>query len=435
MTRTLAKSRVCGKLRAIASKSDFHRLLIAASLAEQPCKIMLEDAPSNDILATVDCLNALGASITMEGGKIRVAPIKRTSDECWLDCGESGSTLRFLLPIAAAHGKKASFIGKGKLPQRPIKPLLDELLRHGVKIREDAHAMLAIEGQLRAGDYGLPGNVSSQFVSGLLFALPLLEGNSTVCITSPLESSGYADMTIQTLRRFGIRIEAIDNGWAIAGGQSYRSPCECLRPEGDWSNAAFWLAAGALAGDVSVAGLDANSMQPDRQIADVLRKMGADISPDLTVRQTALRAIDFDASGAPDLVPIVSVLMALAEGASHITNAARLRVKECDRLQAVAETINALGGDCVAHADGLTIRGVARFKDAALDSYNDHRIAMSIAVAGLRTQGALSLTRAEAVQKSYPHFWEDYDAVCAFDDAGIPQDAESIERIRKFRNG
>ncbi|MCL2107187.1 MAG: 3-phosphoshikimate 1-carboxyvinyltransferase [Oscillospiraceae bacterium] len=402
-----------GTVAAIASKSDLHRLLIAAALGDRPCEIPLSEAPSEDIYATVECLNALGAEIAIEKERIHVIPINQSGEtprSVVLKCRESGSTLRFLLPVAAALGREAVFTGEGRLPQRPLRPLLERL--SGIEIQEagfgEADQFLRIHGQLRAGEFRLPGNVSSQYLTGLLFALPLLEGDSRLSITSPLESAGYVRMTLRTLQQFGVTIQESGGGWHVPGKQVYQTPGSVLKPEGDWSNAAFWLAAGALAGDITVTGLSPDSEQPDKAIINLLEQMGAKLNGQLSARKASLRGMRFDASGAPDLVPVMAVLMALAEGESRVVNAARLRLKESDRLAVMADNLNALGARVTEQPEGLVIHGVPSLRGGEVTAPNDHRVAMAMAVAALRCTGTVTLRGADTVKKSYPDFWQHY---------------------------
>ncbi|MDR1465693.1 MAG: 3-phosphoshikimate 1-carboxyvinyltransferase [Oscillospiraceae bacterium] len=387
MTRVLSPAAARGCVAAVPSKSDAHRLLIVSALAGAPGEV---PAANEDIRATADCLRAL-----LGPGEPRAA-----------DCGESGSTLRFLLPVAAALGLEVTFTGGGRLPERPLEPLLSLLRARGCALSAE-RLPLRISGRLRAGEYILAGGVSSQYITGLLFALPLLAGESRICLTSPLESAGYVQMTLRTLARFGIEIAAVRDGWAVPGGQTYRIPDAVPAPEGCWSSAAALLAAGALAGEVTVAGLDPFSAQPDRAVLDLLRAMGAG-ADGCTVRQARLRGITMDAADCPDLVPVMAAVMALAEGESRIVGAGRLRLKESDRLRAMAENLTILGADVTELPDGLAIRGRETLRGGAVDSRNDHRIAMAMAVAALRCEGPVTLVGAETVRKSYPAFWEDY---------------------------
>ena len=409
MNITLPAGELCGTVRIPASKSQAHRLLICAALGKTPVKLHC-DGLSKDITATARCLQALGAEVALENDNtIHLTPAAVQSPAA-LPCGESGSTLRFLLPVAAALGVEATFWMEGRLPQRPLAPLDSEMERHGVTFTREGDT-LTITGQLRAGDYTLPGNVSSQYISGLLMALPLLHGDSTLTVTGKVESAAYIAMTEDALRLAGIVFEK--EGWTyrIPGGQVCALPRE-LHVEGDWSNAAFFLCAGALSEHgVTVTGLNMASSQGDRAMVDILRQFGARVAESessVTVTAAPLHGITIDAKAIPDLVPVLSVTAACAAGETRIVNAQRLRLKESDRIATTAALLRALGGSVEEHPDGLTIHGTT-LTDGTVDAANDHRIAMSAAIAAIRC--AVTVEGKECVQKAYPRFWEDYTAL------------------------
>lgn len=442
-----------GTIEAIPSKSHAHRILIAQKLAamqggERDNSLQIPTF-SEDIAATKGCLTQLA------------------QDSPRFDCRQSGSTIRFMIPIAMALKGEAVFAGSGKLPQRPLSPLKEELERHGCSFEmaaqdEDSvtgalHSaddsgrggtsdICRVRGRLLPGEYRLAGNISSQFITGLLFALPLLDGNSSLQLTTKLESAGYVDLTLQVLREFGIEIREVRNGlirYEIPGNQVYREP-EGLRLEGDWSGAAFWFVAGALGGDITCTGLDPQSTQRDKEIVTVLEKMGAKIERKNTAYHISKNSIPLhgesvNAAQFPDLVPAIAVAMAGASGTSSINNAQRLRIKESDRLATVCDFLKTLGGDIRQTADGLIIHendNKSRHKTAHSDgrehgcqdapagttghcpsphlnggtvsSHNDHRIAMAAAVASCRADGPVIITGAEAVKKSYPNFFADF---------------------------
>lgn len=372
---------IAGTVAAIASKSQAHRLLICAALAERPTRILC-GALSQDIEATARCLAALGAGLCYDGAVFTVRPIGLPQSGEAPDCGESGSTLRFLLPVAAALGCDATFHLRGRLPERPLGPLWEALEAHGCRLTRPTPDTLRCAGQLRGGVFALAGNVSSQFLSGLLFALPLTGEDCRLRLTTPLESRGYVDLTLAALERFGIRVEAEEAGWRIPGGQRYRSPGP-VSVEGDWSNAAFWLCAGAVSGPVTVTGLDMASRQGDRAVLAWLRALGAEVeegTAGVTVRPGALHGCAINAREIPDLVPPLALTAALARGETCIYGAARLRFKESDRLQTVADTLNALGGRAEVRRTALRISGGA-LRGGAVSGANDHRIVMMAAVA------------------------------------------------------
>ncbi len=409
MNIALSAGTLRGAVRIPASKSQAHRLLICAALGKTPVTLHC-DGLSKDITATARCLQALGADVALENDRtIRLTP-GASARAAALPCGESGSTLRFLLPVASALGAEATFCMEGRLPQRPLAPLDAELARHGVTLTR-AGAELTITGQLQPGDYTLPGDVSSQYISGLLLALPLLRGDSTLTVTGKVESAAYIAMTEDALRLSGIRFEK--DGWVyhIPGNQTFALPPQLL-VEGDWSNAAFFLCAGALSHDgVTVTGLNMASSQGDRAVAEILRRFGAHVTEgdsSVTVTAAPLHGITVDAAAIPDLIPTLSVVAACAEGESRITGAARLRLKESDRIATTAALLRSLGGSVEELSDGLIIRGTA-LTGGTVDSANDHRIAMAAAVAA--SVCPVTVTGSECVQKSYPRFWEDYSAL------------------------
>lgn len=396
-----------GAVAAIPSKSDAHRLLIAAALADAPTHIELPSR-SRDIDATAGCLRALGADIQDEPGGVSVALMKKRGEAPLLDCGESGTTLRLILPVAAALCKSARLIGRGRLPERPLAELVRCLSANGAKFDHD-RLPLTILGELCPGEYSIPGDVSSQYISGLLFALPLLAGDSSIRLTSPLESAGYVDMTLSALFRFGVTAEQKPDGFFIPGNQAYRSPGN-VWVEGDWSNAAFFLAAGAIGKPVTCTGLDAASAQPDRTILELLGRFGADVTwrdGAVTVSPASLTGVDIDVSQSPDLVPILAVLGCAAVGQTRLYNARRLRMKESDRLCAVAAMLRAFGAAVEELPDELVIKGGA-LSGGSVDCCEDHRIAMAAAVAATIAAGETALTGAECVEKSYPSFFEDF---------------------------
>ncbi|MBR6951413.1 MAG: 3-phosphoshikimate 1-carboxyvinyltransferase [Oscillospiraceae bacterium] len=398
-----------GLVRVPASKSRAHRLLICAALSAEPCTVVCGTL-SEDIMATVRCLRALGAGIDIgTGGRLQVTPLTAAPGEKLLPCGESGSTLRFLLPVVGALGQRAVFRREGRLSQRPLAPLDGELRAHGMRL-EPSGIDLICSGKLQPGGYCLPGNVSSQYISGLLMALPLLDGPSELTVTGPVESSGYIDMTLDALSLAGAAPQVSGNGYLIPAGVRFAMPPETVT-EGDWSGAAFFLCMGAMSpAGVTVTGLDAASRQGDRAILDVLKGFGASVTMEdsgVTVRQARLTGQTVDARMIPDLIPAVAALAASAEGDTHIVNAGRLRLKESDRLATTAAMIGSLGGRAEQTADGLIVHGVPSLCGGTADAAGDHRIAMAAAVAACACAGPVTVTGAECVSKSYPGFWED----------------------------
>ena len=403
MDITITPGLLSGSITPPPSKSQSHRVLIAAALAED-VSMLRNVALSQDIEATIRCLEALGASFRWEGETLAVTGLAGQAapqgELPLLDCGESGSTLRFLIPIALALRGGGRFTGRGRLMERPQGPYFDLFREKGISF-EQKDGVLTVSGRLEPGTFSLPGNVSSQFITGLLYALPLLSGESEILLTTPLESRGYVDMTLDALERFGVRVEWGDCGrFSIPGGQTFQA--RDLAVEADWSNAAFWYAAIGLGSQLELDGLNAFSSQGDMRIVPYYLKM------------RGKGPVELDVSQCPDLVPALAAQAALrGEGlTTRLVNAARLRMKESDRLATVTEVLNALGADVEEHDDHLVIRG----KDAlpggvTVSGHNDHRIAMMAAVAATGCGAPVTITGAECVRKSYPNFWDDYEAL------------------------
>jgi len=410
----LSPTELYGTVTAPPSKSDAHRAIICAALSKGVCKLS-PIALSNDIKATISCIEALGATTEINGDVLTVDGSNLfCGDTAHLHCQESGSTLRFFVPIVALGGVKATFTGEGKLPERPIGIYLDTLPQAGVECKTQGGLPLEISGKLQNGRFEIPGNVSSQFITGLLFALPMLQGDSDIVLTSPMESIGYINMTINTMKRFGVEIETTDYGWHIRGNQSYNATNYTV--EGDWSQAAFFMVAGAVSGNVTVKGVRKDSVQGDKKIADILADFGADVDfkdNEITVRESAMTAIsEIDASQIPDLVPILAVCATFAEGTTRITHAERLRIKESDRLSSTANLINNLGGNVEELPDGLVITGVTEWlQGGEVEGCNDHRIVMSASICAIGSEDTVICTDAQSINKSYPAFFEDYNSI------------------------
>ena len=384
MDITIHPRQLQGDLTMIPSKSQAHRLLICAAFADAPTRLYCPET-NRDIEATVDCLSALGARITRHPEGYRILPASNIPEEAVLNCCESGSTLRFMLPVAGALGVDARFLMEGRLPQRPLSPLWEEMERMGCSLSRPSPNTIHCQGKLVSGQYSIDGSVSSQYITGLLLGLSLLPAESSLRITGKLESKPYIDITRDVLSRFG--------------GDPDRPGCRPLRTpgditvEGDWSNGAFFLAANALGNDLQIQGLNPDSVQGDRAAADIL--------PRLTCGSPVISAADI-----PDLVPILSVAAAQHHGAVF-TNIQRLRLKESDRVASVLAMITALGGRGEATEDTLRIFGTG-LTGGVVDSFNDHRIAMSAAIAATVCKEDVTILGAECVKKSYPKFWEEY---------------------------
>ena len=400
-----------GEVTPPPSKSQAHRLLICAALAVEPCSIVCNSV-NDDIMATMRCLNALGADITYTSGVFDVKPISIVKGGT-LDCGESGSTLRFLMSVAAVLGADVTFTGAGKLPQRPMGALTDVLAAHGMGfVRHSADELpVTCNGTLRGGEFSLPGNISSQYLTGLLFALPLASEDSVIEVTGGLTSASYIDMTIDALRIAGISVERQGNIFRIKGGQQYRMPVRMV-VEGDWSSAAFWVVAGVIGKHpLTIGGMKNDSLQGDSAIIDHLRGMGAFISIEddkVIAMPSHLFGTELDCMDTPDLVPILSVAAAVAQGTTVFTNVGRLRFKESDRLAAMKSVLSAFGIDSTVGEETFTVYGGEPVAKATVDSFGDHRIAMSAAVLSSVAGGVTVIEGSGCVAKSYPSFFEDF---------------------------
>lgn len=415
----IAPTKFNGKIHIPSSKSMGHREIICAGLA-QGTSVIDNISMSKDIEATCRCLQALGVQIENVPSRfagrtaLRVTGSgKLTAAESGADCGESGSTLRFIIPLAALLGQPFTLTGHGRLVSRPLQAYYDifDSQQLGYST-ENGQLPLTVNGRLQPGHYQLPGDVSSQYVSGLLFALPLLEGDSVLEITSPLESASYVNLTLSCLAKYGIKIENEGHRlYKIPGRQKYQP--QNSNVEGDWSQAAFWLVAGTLGKQVSSTGLTADSLQGDRAVLNIMQRMGAKLTQEqeaVTAEQSTTAGCVIDAADCPDIIPVLTVLAAVSAGTTKIINAARLRIKECDRLAAMTSELNKLGAKITELPDGLIIEGCEQGLrgGAQVDAWNDHRIAMSLAVAAAACNEPFTLTGAASVAKSYPEFWQDY---------------------------
>ena len=387
----ITPSELIGTVTIPASKSAAHRAFICSFLSGGGKVNELEE--SEDIKATKGALKALS-----DGSEV-------------IDCNESGSTLRFMIPVAAALGKTVTFIGTGKLPIRPIDEYLRLLPAHGVKCEYSGTLPLTISGKLTPGKYALAGNVSSQYITGLLLALPILDGDSELILTTELQSKPYVDMTVKVMQDFGVTVKETKTGYFVRGNQCYKQREYTV--EGDWSQAAFFLAGGALTGDVTLLGLDPDSAQGDKEIAAVLRRFGADIQVEknaVRVKKSHLHGINIDVADIPDTVPALAVIASYASGKTVITGGERLRIKESDRIESVVTNLQKAGINAVETADGMIIEGGAP-AGACLDGYNDHRIVMAMSVLALAASGTTQISDASSINKSYPTFFNDYNSL------------------------
>ena len=416
-TLRIEPTSLTGTIRVPSSKSLGHRDLICAALA-QGKSLVEQVSVSKDILATCECLRRLGALISPleeDGGRtgFAVEGTRPHQVSSLLDCGESGSTLRFLIPLAALSGEKFTFTGSGKLGSRPLDPYETIFREQGLVFEKggiNENFPLVVQGPLKPGHFTLPGDVSSQFISGLLFALPLLPGDSTLEITGKLESQSYIALTLSALQKYGITIEHKDfRTYEIPGKQQYQPRTGAV--EGDYSQAAFWLTAGMVGRSIGLLGMSPDSLQGDKAIIPILQRMGGQVvfeGDTLMSRPATSLGTTIDAADCPDIIPVLTVAAALSEGHTEIIHAERLRLKECDRLKAMTTELNKLGARITERPDGLSIDGVEEFNGGIVDCWNDHRIAMSLAVASIQCREPLTLVGAECVAKSYPEFWQDF---------------------------
>lgn len=390
----ITPSFLSGKIIVPPSKSISHRALICAALADGQ-SLLHNVLDCEDTRATADALTALGAAITANGADVTVDGIGSPAVNADIDCRESGSTLRFMLPVAAALGTASVFDGRANLPNRPITPYLDEFPKHGVTFDSDKMPY-RLHGKLTGGEFPVTGDISSQFITGYMLAMPLTGENCTIHLTSELQSRPYAELTADVMNTFGVSVDIGTDDFRINAGSTFK-PRE-YTVEADMSQAAFFLVANAVGGSTEPVNLNPDSKQGDRAIVDIVREF----------ERSEGMAFDVNAEDIPDLVPILTVLACFADGTSHITGCGRLRIKECDRLAAISTELNKLGARIEAGADFLTVHGVKELHGGDCDTYSDHRIAMSLAVASQRCTEPLIIRGADCVSKSYPEFFTDF---------------------------
>lgn len=391
------------------SKSVTHRAIICAALSQGKSKISNVEL-SKDIQATINCIEKLGLAAFEYKDKTLFVNSENPDikENVLLNCGESGSTLRFMIPIAPLFSKSTEFTGEGRLMERPIKPLKAALAKNGINFIGNT-----VSGELRYGEYDIAGDVSSQFISGLLFALPILKGDSVINLKSELQSIPYVELTRYVQKKFGVNSRFTDSRTIeVMGGQRY-TPCD-IEIEGDYSHAAFFAVGGAIGGGVTISGLLKDSVQGDKEIFDILEKMGAQVEYGdgyIKVNKSRLHGVTIDAGNIPDLVPVLSVAGVASEGRTQIINASRLRIKESDRLSAISGELKKLGADILMTDDGLIINGGKPLAGHEVFAHNDHRIAMSLAVACAITKGEILLSGSESVAKSAINFWEEFKSL------------------------
>ncbi len=405
MKVSVTAKKIGGEIKIISSKSELHRLIILAALCKsgESTRIYYNGEKSEDVVATAECINAIVARVTDEGEYFEVTPYAEAKDGKRICVGESGSTVRFLLPVLSALGVSYEVEARGRLPMRPLSPLREIMEARGVSV--SLKYPLCVRNKLVIGDVEIAGNVSSQFISGLLMALPLCGGGS-VRVTGDFQSKPYVDITVGAMRAFGAQVEEKGNVYVV-GSSPYASP-GAVTAGGDWSNAAFFAVLGAIGGEIKVVGLDANSKQGDKAITKLLDELGAKVSGNDGVMQFApgaLCATEIDVRDIPDLVPALAIAAALAKGKTVVKGASRLRLKESDRIKSVAAMLASLGVKAEETDDGLIIEGAERFVGGTVDSFGDHRIVMAASIAAARCDGAIIIEGAQAVKKSYPQFF------------------------------
>ncbi len=414
MRLEIRPGRLAGDVVIPPSKSLSHRAIIAAAMAEGRSSVTNLKF-SEDIKATTEAMESLGARFQVgEDYEIidGVDKLKRLKDE--IQCRESGSTIRFMIPVALLAEGKVTFKGEGRLCKRPLGTFLDIFDEQGISYSKGEDELpLTVDGMLKPGRFRVPGDISSQFITGLLYALPKLEGDSVIEISSKLESKGYIDLTLDVLASFGIEIENREyKEFHIRGNQKYRA--RDYRVEGDYSQVAFWMVAGALGSDIRCHGMRLESLQGDKAIHGILKDMKAEMTEGevITVKPSETQGAAIDLSQCPDLGPIITVLASLSRGRTEIVNAKRLRIKESDRITSMTTELNKLGARITETEEGMVIEGVETLKGGVtVNAWNDHRVAMALAMAATRCEKPIILEGAESVKKSYPHFWTEYERV------------------------
>jgi len=416
-TAIIKKTSLSGTVQAPSSKSVAHRMLLCAALSRSCCTIN-NISDSDDMTATIGCLEALGAKIAKNGSTVFIDAtdfaLNSNEKHYTLNCKESGTTLRIMIPVCAALGLHVTFVGENRLVSRPLDEYVELLPQHGVSITKgDTSLPFTIKGQLCGSDFFVSPTVSSQYVTGLIFALSLLENDSVLHLKSELVGSQYVDITTSVIKSFGVNVTKADNAYMIKGSQKYTNS-ENLNVEGDWSQAAFFLCCGAIGSDITVTNLEVNSTQGDKKIIEYLKSFGAEVvikGNTVSTKKSKLKATDIDATDTPDLVPILSVLASFCDGDTNIYGVNRLKYKESDRLLSTSQMINSLGGNATYTDDCMTIKGVGTLNGGTVDGFNDHRIVMSSAIAGAFCNNDTTITDANAVNKSYTNFFDDYKSL------------------------
>lgn len=418
MIKELNAKSVQGEITVPPSKSYAHRALIALALSGGKGVVRPVDL-SMDIMATLKCLEDLGVDFFIREKEVHMdARGFGNRRDRVLKPEESGSTLRFFIPITLLFDEVYEFRGSTNLMKRPL-TVYEELFQDlDVTLYRDSMESLVVKGKLLPGHFSMRGDVSSQFISGMLFVLPLLDGDSTLTITGNLESAGYVAMTLRVMEDFGVFVEREGNTFFVKGNQAYKA--RDYEVEGDYSQGAFFMAAAALAGEVDIKGLSHDSVQGDREIVRILEKMGVDALPTengYKVKKSDLQGIDVEISDIPDLTPVLGVLLALSKGGGKLKNCRRLRYKESNRIESTIELIRSLGGHAELDDEDIVIEGCEMLRGGTVDTYHDHRIVMASAVASLRCKESVKILGYEAVNKSYPEFFGDFSKLTKTEEA------------------
>ncbi|WP_300410337.1 3-phosphoshikimate 1-carboxyvinyltransferase [Lagierella sp.] len=396
-----------GEVNSITSKTYGHRMIILSALSKDESTLIIGEY-NEDLCATLNCIKNLGANYQIDKDELRVLPIELSPKEVSLNCKESGSTLRFIIPVATALYDRTFISGENSLKKRPIKPLLEALSKSGVKFSSTS-LPIKTEGKFEGGEIELPGNISSQFVTGILLASTLIDRDTEITLTSPLESKAYVDVTLEVLKDYGVKVIELENGYYVEKNQRPMAP-KVQRVQGDWSNGAALLVAGAMEGDVTIRGLKLDSSQGDRVILDILKSFGADLKIDNSIQVKSLfkKPIEMDINECPDLLPVLAILSCSTKGVSKFFNGRRLRLKESDRLKNSMDLINRLGGKAMVLEDDLIVHGMGSLNGGVVSSYNDHRMVMAATIASTISQGEIVIDGYRAIDKSYPKFFEDF---------------------------
>lgn len=411
MNVTIKRAPLKGSIMIPPSKSLSHRAIIAASLAEGK-SVISNVLFSKDIKATIDAMRACGATIEEHEDSLVIygSNVKRVKNV--INANESGSTIRFMIPIALVANEPIEFRGENHLVKRPLDTFFEIFDNQGIKYeRGEDYLPLKVYSGLKSGVFKVRGDISSQFITGLLYALPLLDGDSKIEITTNLESKGYIDLTLDMLNKFGITIENKDYKEFIIKGNQKFTPYD-YTIEGDFSQSAFFLVADCLGADIRLLAMNMDSHQGDKKILKDIEDFNAKIhyeTQELYAEPTILKGATIDFSQSPDLGPALTVLAALSQGTSEFINAGRLRIKECDRITCMREELEKMGAKIEEHEDGMTIYGVNSLHGAVVDSHNDHRVAMSLAMASLKCDGEIKILNAGCVSKSYPNFFSVFE--------------------------